>query len=90
MTGGKKWLVVITDDQHEWMSDLAESLDIKGTVIVRELLDRAMAEDQRKFRASLSTIKLKAELQSVNDKKAEILEKEKELQKKLKEEGVAA
>lgn len=90
MTGGKKWLTVITEEQYEWIKDTSEKVGLKGSDMIREILDRAMAEDQKKFRASLANIQVKIKLQSINDRKIALQEEEREVRKQLQGETVSA
>jgi len=90
MTGGKKWLVVLTEEQHDWIKATAEEVGIKGSDIVREILDRVMSEDTRKFKASLANTQLKIRLQTINDKRAALDEEVRELKKQMGSEKVTA
>ena len=83
MEGGKKWLVVLTEEQHEWIKDTSSKVGLKGSDIVREIVDRVMNEDSKKFRESLANAQLKMKLQSINDKKAALMEEERELKRQL-------
>lgn len=89
MTGGKKWLLVITDEQHAWIKDVIRDTGLKGSDIVREVLDRVMGEDDKKFRQSLSQAQLKIKLESINDRRAALEEEAAKLKKQLSGERVA-
>lgn len=90
MQGGKKWLMVVTDEQHEWIKTTAREVGLKGSDIVRELIDRVRQEDDRKFKASLAQTQLKNRLQALNDKEAAIQEEKRELKRQMSSDKVAA
>ncbi len=90
MVGGKKWLIVLTEEQHEWIKETSETVGIKGSDIVREVIDRTMSEDPKRFQMSLVQAQVKIKLKSLNDRKAAILEEETKLKRQLQGERVAA
>ncbi len=83
MVGGKKWLVVLTEEQHEWIKRTSEEVGIKGSDIVREIIDRVMADNPRQFKNSMANAQLKIRLQALNDKRAAIEEEANELKKQM-------
>lgn len=89
MTGGKKWVLVITDEQSDWLKDVADKTNLKGSDIVREMLNNIM-EDDKKFISSLANAQLKIKLQALNDKKAALAEEERELKKQFSGDKVLA
>lgn len=90
MIGGKKWLAVLRDEQYEWLKDTSKEVGLKGSHVIRELIDRAMTEDNKRFKQSLAQTQLKIKLQNLNDKKAAILEEERELKRQMSNDRVAA
>lgn len=89
MTGGKKWLVVLTEEQHDWIKTLSQDVGLKGSDIIREMIDRTMGDNPRQFKASLANAQLKIRLQVLNDKRAALEEEAKELKKQLSSDRVA-
>lgn len=79
----KKWMVVLSDDQYDWIKDTSTKADVSGATVLRALISQAMEQNSSDFRRGLMSQQLKAELQALEDKKAEIAEKEKELRAKL-------
>lgn len=79
----KKWMVVLPSEQYEWIKDTAEKAGVSGAAVCRALIAEAMEQNSVEFRRGLMSAQLKAELQSLEDKKAEIATKEKELRLKL-------
>lgn len=83
MTGGKKWVLVVTDEQHDWLLMVREKTHLKGSDIVRELISRQMEDDDKKFIASLANAQLKIQLQNINDRKAALAEQERLIRKQF-------
>ncbi len=83
MVGGKKWLVVLTEEQHEWIKATAQEVGIKGSDIVREIIDRTMGDNPRQFKNSMANAQLKIKLQAINDKRAALDEEVAKLKQQM-------
>lgn len=79
----KKWMVVLTDEQYDWVKGTAEKADVSGASVLRALISEAMEINSNEFRRSLQSAQLKTELLQLEEKKAQIAEKERELRLKL-------
>jgi len=86
---GKKWMIVVTDEQYEWIKSVSEKTDLKGSDIIREMIARIMDGNPKEFVSSLASTQLKNELMELEQKEQMIAQKTAELRKKLKQEGVA-
>lgn len=84
MLGKKRWLVVVTDAMHDWIKQTAKEAGVKGTHLVRELIEREMANNSEKFKASLANARIRNQIQELATKKAALAEQEAELHRKLK------
>lgn len=86
---GKKWMIVVTEKQYNWIKEVAETTGLKGSDIVREMVEHTMNNDTKTFISGLATTQYKIELANLAEKRQEIEDKEAELKKKLKQERVA-
>lgn len=83
---GKKWMIVVTEEQYDWIKSVSNKTGLKGSDIVRELVDRCMTDDPKSFVNSLAATQHKMELEElerkqeaikimINEKKAAMKEK---------------
>lgn len=85
MTEKKKWLVILTKEQYDWIKDTAESTELKGSDIVREIIDDQMKSSPEKFKKRLVDAQKRIELERVMNKIAELESVKKEMTKELRE-----
>lgn len=86
---GKKWMIVLTDEQFEWVKETAEKTGLKGSDIIREIVDRQMNDNPRQFVASLAATQYKMELQELEQQQRALEAKQEEIRKRIKQEKVA-
>ncbi len=79
----KKWMVVLSETQYEWIKDVADKSGASGAAILRTLITRAMDQNSSDFRRELMQAQLQSQLEALEEKKARIAEQEKELRSKL-------
>lgn len=79
----KKWMVVLKDAQYAWIKETSDKSEVSGAAVLRALISQAMDQNSAEFRRNLMGEQLKAELQVLEERKARIEEKEKELRTKL-------
>lgn len=90
MTGGKKYMIVLTEEQYNWIKTVATETQLKGSDVVREIIDRCMVDNPRQFKASLVNTQMKIKLQALNEKRAALDEEVAELQRQFKGTGKVA
>lgn len=79
----KKWMVVLSDEQYNWIKDTSDKTDTTGAAVLRALVSQAMNENSVSFRRSLMSAQVQMELDELDRKKQAIADKEKELRAKL-------
>lgn len=85
----KRWVTVVPIEQYEWIKETAKETGVKGGHILREIIERAMKGNAKEFKSSLAKSRWEIELQVLEDKKAELAEKEAELKRKMRNGAVA-
>lgn len=88
MTDKKKWLVILRKDQYDWIKETAQSTELKGSDIVRAMIDETMKTNPEKFKQKLAEEQTRIELQSYNDKISELHAKIEAKKKELKQRTV--
>jgi hypothetical protein len=83
MSNVKKWMVVLTNEQYEWIKETADKAGVSGAAVCRTLIGQAMEQNSSEFRRNLMSAQIKSELEGLEEKKARIAEQEKELRLKL-------
>ena len=89
MTGGKKWVSVITEEHYEWLNKVIEKTDVTGGDVIRKMFDTVMEEGDS-FITSLASEKVKIKEQAINDKIAALEEERRQIRKQFKGEKAVA
>lgn len=80
----KKWLVVVTDEQYGWIKKTAEETGVKGSTVIREVLDRARTIESGDFKMSLLKSQIKNQLEEREIEKRRIEQEIQALHAKLR------
>ncbi len=82
-TPTKKWMIVLSESQYDWVKDTSEKANVSGAAVLRALITEAMAINSTEFRRSLMSSQMRSELAALEAKEIEIKEKARELRIKL-------
>lgn len=66
----KKWLVVVKDEQYDWIKRTAEEVGLKGSAVVREVIERARTKDNKEIRQSLLQASEREQLEDLLEERA--------------------
>lgn len=70
MNNSKKWMATLDEDQYQWLADLVEETEVDGSTIIGECIDRQRKGDARQFKDAIIAMKVKIQLDKLNEKKA--------------------
>ncbi len=70
----KKWLVIVEDEQYDWIKKMAAKAGVKGSKVVRKALKKAQEENADEIVASLRESKDEEELTKLERQKARLEE----------------
>jgi len=77
-------MVSLKEEQYEWLADTITATKLKGSQIIRALIDKAMQDKAGIFRKELANERVKIRLQQLNDERARIEEECQDLGRQLK------
>lgn len=80
----KKWLVVVTDEQYDWIKKTAAEVGVKGSVVVRGVMEKVKTIDSGDFKMSLLKEQLKDKLESIENEQKKLDDQKNEIMRKLK------
>lgn len=83
MIPNKKWMVVLTENQYEWVKTTSSKAKVSGAAVLRSLISQAMEQNSADFQRSLMSAQLKVELHALEIAKEKLAEKEKEIRLKM-------
>lgn len=81
MNTAKKWMVSLTDGQHEWVKQTASDASIDGSSVIREAIEQAI-KDSKGFISHLIGAQVRMKLDVLQEKKATLEEEIRALQAK--------
>jgi riboflavin synthase alpha subunit len=79
----KKWMVVLSDSQYDWIKETSEKTDVSGAAVCRALISQAMEQNASHLHDMLMSTRYKTELQELEEKQRVMAERAKELKAKL-------
>lgn len=86
----KKWMTSLDLDNWKWIMEIKKTTGVAGSIVINELIRREREDRSGKFKAELRQMKLKSDLQRLNDKKMKLSSEEQELLKQLKSDKTAS
>lgn len=78
-------VMYVTEKTHSWVMNMAREKRLRGSFVIDAAIDRAA--NDKKFLANVADIRLQKELGKLEKAKLRLVEKEKELKKRLKQNG---
>lgn len=71
----KKWLVLVREDQYDWIKKTAAQTGLKGSSVIREVIDRTRTKEQKEVISSLMQAQVRARLEELEEAKEAIEKK---------------